>query len=97
MFSKLINCFLHYYLQTSERIKRYVLVLTLVEKVVSGSLLFTVLDRLIFIDSRSEVVGVTSERDLDVFQEQIHTVDQTSRWVGVGFDSWFTFENDGSA
>ena len=32
-----------------------------------------------------------------VFQEQIHTVDQTSRWVGVGFDSRFTFENDGSA
>lgn len=62
------------------------------EKVLTTPLLITIQLRLVFVDAWSEVVGVTSEGDLNIRQEVIHTVNQVRRWVRPSRHTRFALE-----
>ena len=74
------------------RLLRRVIVINLI--VVAGGLLDLILLRLVLIDTRTEVVRVSPERDVQHLQEGVHTGDQALRLGAVGLDGGCSTEDD---
>lgn len=70
------------------------LVSVLQEEVVTTELLLLVELRLVLVDTRSEVDGVTAEGDVEVLQESVTARQQGLGLVGVGIDTGLTIEDD---
>lgn len=51
-------------------------IVVLQEKVLAGSLLFNIFDRTVFVNSRPEIVWISTECDAEQFQEAIHAIQQ---------------------
>ena len=58
------------------RLQLTMLTLVLQEKVIAALFLFRVLDRVQLIDTRSEIVWISTERNVEQFQETVHASKQ---------------------
>ena len=66
----------------------------LYQEVVTSCLLFLILPRLILIDTRPEIVGVTSERDVHHLKEPVHSANHIFRSSALRILGWRTAEHD---
>lgn len=64
------------------------------EEVLSGGLLDLILLRLVLVDTRTEVVGVSSERDVHHLQESVHASDKAFRCRCISINSWGSTEHN---
>lgn len=64
------------------------------EEVLTGSFLFHVLHRLVLVDARSEIVGITTERNAEQLEESVHAGQQILRCVCRRVHRWCSLEYD---
>lgn len=62
------------------------------KEILSSSLLVDILNRIGFVNTRPEIIRITTECNAKQFQESIHTVEQGLWCVCCGIHRWSTFK-----